>query len=358
MEITSKFVYIKKKSTFESLKETIPKNLNPIVFIEDSKEIWTCGTYFNIGYPTLTVKENNSTVDIYIGEEKLNLSTSGESLSIRKGTGNNVIISSNALTQISTNDPLEWTNQRQLLHKESGVKEGTYGPTSNSSSVSIIQVPSISVNPTGHIIDVSNKNLQIRDYVQQNQPLDQNSERPILISYSANKNDETAPVIKAGGLSYNEASGTLAVKGGVIAGGPSTITGDLTVESGYIIGKVKGDVEGQAVPKVHAALSGEYGGASTKLYGHVILADEFTGIKPEPSSSNEDPTKTDTVAIAASPLMVWNAVQEAKSYTDAQGIVVTALDEQQVQQDLSKKLNFSDDFNTVDNTIYLNWEEL
>ena len=58
MEITSKFVYIKKKSTFESLKETIPKNLNPIVFIEDSKEIWTCGTYFNIGYPTLTVKEN------------------------------------------------------------------------------------------------------------------------------------------------------------------------------------------------------------------------------------------------------------------------------------------------------------
>ena len=41
MEITSKFVYIKKNSTFESLKETIPKNLNPIVFIEDSKEIWT-----------------------------------------------------------------------------------------------------------------------------------------------------------------------------------------------------------------------------------------------------------------------------------------------------------------------------
>ena len=46
--------------------------------------------------------------------------------------------------------------------------------------------------------------------------------------------------------------------------------------------EVKGDVEGQAVPKVHAALSGEYGGASTKLYGHVILADEFTGVKPEP----------------------------------------------------------------------------
>ena len=133
--------------------------------------------------------------------------------------------------------------------------EGTYGPTSNSSSVSIIQVPSISVNSTGHIIDIGNKNLQIRDYVQQNQPLDQNGERPILTSYSANKNDETAPVVKAGGLSYNEASGTLAVKGGVIAGGPSTITGDLTVESGYIIGKVKGDVEGQAVPKVHAALA-------------------------------------------------------------------------------------------------------
>jgi hypothetical protein len=55
MNITSKFVYVRKKADFDP--SNIPKNLNPIVFIEDSKEVWTCGTYFNIGYPSLNVTE-------------------------------------------------------------------------------------------------------------------------------------------------------------------------------------------------------------------------------------------------------------------------------------------------------------
>lgn len=358
MEIKSKFVYIKKKSTFESLIDTIPKNLNPIVFIEDSKEIWTCGTYFNIGYPTITVKENNSTIDIYVGEEKLNLSTSGDSLSIRKGTGNNVIISSNALTQISTNDPLEWTQEKKLIHKDSGATEGSYGPTSNGTNVSILQIPSISVNSTGHIVNIGSKTLQIRDYAEQLAPSNENKDRAILASYSDTLNSESAQVRKSNGLTYNDATGTLSVKGGITAGGSSKVTGDFTVEGGYIIGKVKGDVEGQAVPKVHSSATGEYGGASLNLYGHVIVQDTLPTTKPEPSSSNEDPTKTDTIAIAATPLMVWNAVQEAKSYTDKQGIVVTAKDELGETKDLSKKLEFSDDFHTSDNTIYLTWKEL
>lgn len=357
MEIKSKFVYIKKKSTFESLINTIPANLNPIVFIEDSKEIWTCGTYFNIGYPTITVKENNSTIDVYIGEEKLNLSTSGESLSIRKGTGNNIIINSNALTQISTNDPLEWTSDRKLIHKASGANEGNYGPSSNSSSVSIIQVPSLSVNSTGHIVNISNKTLQIRDYATQLSPTSEDKDRPILTSYSNNTSEESAQVRKSNGLTYNDSNGVLVVKGGVVAGGPSKVTGDFTVEGGYIIGKVKGDLEGQAVPKVHSSPTGEYGGASLNLYGHVIVQDDLPGVRPNPSSSNEDPTKTDTVAIAASPLMVWNAVQEAKSYTDASKVQITAPDAENNTQDL-KKVNFSDDFYTSDNNIYISWQEI
>ena len=39
MAIESKIVYAKTKSTFESLKNSIPANLNPIVFIEDTKEV-------------------------------------------------------------------------------------------------------------------------------------------------------------------------------------------------------------------------------------------------------------------------------------------------------------------------------
>ena len=61
----------------------------------------------------------------------------------------------------------------------------------------------------------------------------------------------------------------------------------------------------------------EYGGASTKLYGHVKLQDILSR-KPDPSSDNENINDTNVVAaIAASPLMVWNAIETAKSYADS-----------------------------------------
>ena len=55
MVIDSKFAYVKKKEVFEHLIESIPKGLNPIVFIEDTREMWTCGTYFSIGYPSIEI---------------------------------------------------------------------------------------------------------------------------------------------------------------------------------------------------------------------------------------------------------------------------------------------------------------
>ena len=76
-------------------------------------------------------------------------------------------------------------------------------------------------------------------------------------------------------------------------------------------------MQGQATPKIHLSLKPEYGGASTKLYGHVKLQD-ILNTRPDPSSDNENINDTNVVAaIAASPLMVWNAIQTAKDYADS-----------------------------------------
>ena len=55
MIIDKKIVYARKKEEFEPLIPTIPEGLNPVVFIEDTREMWTCGTYFSIGYPSIEV---------------------------------------------------------------------------------------------------------------------------------------------------------------------------------------------------------------------------------------------------------------------------------------------------------------
>ena len=49
--------------------------------------------------------------------------------------------------------------------------------------------------------------------------------------------------------------------------------GDLVVEQGIIIGRLQGEVTGSATPKIHISETPDYGGASTKLYGHVKLVD-------------------------------------------------------------------------------------
>ena len=117
MAINSKIVYVKTKNNFESLKPTIPENLNPIVFIEDSKEVWVCGTYFNLKYPTLSVFEENSIVNISLDDSTIQLVPTGDGLSIRKGSGNRIIFNSLALSSILTETPLEWiASEKKLIH--------------------------------------------------------------------------------------------------------------------------------------------------------------------------------------------------------------------------------------------------
>jgi len=42
----SKFLYFKKRNIFDALVDSIPEELSPICFIEDSNEIWFNGHFF------------------------------------------------------------------------------------------------------------------------------------------------------------------------------------------------------------------------------------------------------------------------------------------------------------------------
>ena len=320
MIIDKKIVYARKKEEFEPLIPTIPEGLNPVVFIEDTREMWTCGTYFSIGYPGIEVSEVSGSVKVQIGNSFFLLTPTGDSISLRKGDGNRIIISSNALNRVDTEPPLKWNaSNRKLLHMESGVASGSYGQSTNLGNASVFAVPNFIVDATGHITFAENHNIEIRDYVEQVAPSNQMVERNILLSYNeANNNMDTSQVRKANGLTFNDATQRITVAGGMVSDGAVTVNhGDISVLDGYIIGKLKGDVEGQATPKIHLSLKPEYGGASTKLYGHVKLQDILSR-KPDPSSDNENINDTNVVAaIAASPLMVWNAIETAKSYADS-----------------------------------------
>lgn len=320
MIINKKIVYARKKEEFEPLIPTIPEGLNPVVFIEDTREMWTCGTYFSIGYPSIEVSEVSGSVKVQIGNSFFLLTPTGDSISLRKGDGNRIIISSNALNRVDTEPPLKWdASNRKLLHMESGVASGSYGQSTNLGNASVFVVPNFIVDATGHVTFAENHNIEIRDYVEQVAPSNQMAERNVLLSYNeANNNMDTSQVRKANGLTFNDATQRITIAGGMISDGAVTVNhGDVSVLDGYIIGKLKGDVEGQATPKIHLSLKPEYGGASTKLYGHVKLQDILSR-KPDPSSDNENINDTNVVAaIAASPLMVWNAIETAKSYADS-----------------------------------------
>lgn len=356
MAINSKIVYIKKKETFESLLSTIPAGLNPIVFIEDSRELWTCGTFFSIGYPELVIGESGGSVIVTLGDSNFSISTTGSGVSVRKGTGNSIIFNGTALTKVDTAAPLEWTNNK-LLHQVSGATPGIYGPTSDLTKVNTFNIPEVTVNDTGHITDIDSRSVTIRDYVEQVSPSLDSKDRNILLGYNAaNDEDEVAITQKANGLTYNNSTQKLTVGGGINANGGVTVnSGDLQVVGGYIVGNLKGDVTGVAVPKIHLSDKPEYGGASKTLYGHVTLQDTIPTTAPNDSSDNTNITNTGVVAVAASPKMVWNL----KQYVDEHGIKVSGSDSAGNTKDISTGFSFGGDF-VIDsnNNIDIGWKEI
>ena len=329
MDINSKFIYAKTKTAFEREIPNIPENLKPIVFIEDTREMWTCGTYFSIGYPAINVTETNSIVSVGIGNTSFSLASSGESLSIKKGIGNNIIITSNALSKVNTDLPLEWDNlNKKLLHsKVQGLLPGTYGQSSQLDNASVFSIPYLTVNEYGHIVSISNKNIEIRDYVDQLQPTETGGNKNILLSYNEENNQsDTAQVRKARGLTYNDGTEILSVGGGIDVSGRVNIDGgDITVTNGQIVGDLKGNVTGSATPKIHISAIPEYGGASKQLYGHVKLQDELGINAPPASSENADVGSSTVEGIAASPLMVWNTKKDLESKITSAIIGVTGI---------------------------------
>lgn len=327
MKLKSKFIYAKTLAAFEdslsnTTKDEIDK-LSPVAFIEETRQIWINKTFFSIGSPNVVVSEKDSIVNVDIGDGGFKLSTSGSNLTIRKGTGNNIIFTSSALNTINTETPLEWDNVgKKLTHKVSGVSAGNYGESSSSDNVSFITVPWFSINKWGHITEVIDRNLKIRDYVEQVPSSGDQGNYNVLIGNNPNEISDTNITRKAIGLTYDPYFKKLNIEGGILAG-TSKIEGDLTVEGGKIFGIVEGEITGSATPKIHISDKPEYGGASLNLYGHVKVQDKLT-TPPPPSSDNTDPSSPDiTQGIAASPKMVWDVRAELLGGIEAVPVVET-----------------------------------
>ena len=333
---------IKNNPVLSSLDILIGKKLNDYAANTDIYTILNdLDSAYQEGY-SINVQENlDGSVTVNIGDHNFKIQTTGGGLSVRT-KDNTIIFGSNALTSIDTEAPLEWTKDRTLIHQKSGVTKGSYGADSDQSEASVIIIPNISVDETGHIKKIKDTNVTIRDYVEQLKPDDSdNVDRHVLLAYG--KGTQTNSVRQADGMTYNSKSGDLKTKGSVeIGGGMHIKGGDVKVDKGKIYGDVEGNVTGTATPKIHSSKTPEYGAASTDLYGHVIVSDADLGEEaplPSNTSTNTNQTVLDNgvQAVAASPLMVWKALEKAKKYT---------------------REYFSDDFEEINNKIYLRWQEI
>lgn len=317
-----KIIYAKTKVAFENkLQETDPNvlsHLSPLVFIEDTREVWINGTYFNVGTPGVSVSEQNDIITVGIGPNGFTMSSSGDNIVIRKGTGNNIIFSSPSLSSIDAQFPLKWdSTEKKLFHEESDVEQGNYGQTNESDNVSLLTIPWFSVDKWGHLLQAENRNVKIRDYVEQLSSDILTGKHNLLVGYSPHGNSETQPIRKASGITYDSITKKLEIEGGIEAKGASLIQGDFTVIDGQIIGDVKGNITGTATPKIHLSEDPEYGGASLNLYGHVKLQDKFNGV-PAPSSDNSDKdSNMIRNGVAASPKLVWDVKEELEQKIEA-----------------------------------------
>lgn len=334
---------IKDNPTLTSIDILIGKNLdnfkanNTILDVLESLD-----SFYSEGYPIKVSESLDGTIVVAFGNYDFKLIATGEGLSIR-ASDNTIIFNSTALTSINTEAPLEWTKEKKLIHKDSGVTAGAYGVSSDQSNASTFIVPHIKVDAKGHISNIQSTSVTIRDYVKQTSPDSKDEARPVLLAYDSTGQEKANPVNQASGFTYNNSTGDLSVGGTIAVGGGISINGgDLHIAKGYkIYGEVYGDIQGTATPKIHTSTDTEYGAASTSLYGHVIISDELGTEPPKASNTNTDASNKSliegTQAVAASPLMVWNAIETSKSFT---------------------KNYFSDDFVEIDNKIYFHWEEI
>lgn len=348
----SKFLYFKKRRTFDSMVEQFPADLSPLCFIEDSNEIWFENHFFQAGHESLRIEEMNGTVIVSLSDTSFTLVPGSSSIQLR-AQDNAIVISSSALTKIDTDDQLEW-RENKLYHKESGVQVGTYGPSTSSSGVNILKIPKITFNNYGHATSAENIDITIRDYVEQRSADESDINRQILLAERNADTSDTNITRKGEGLTYNNHTKLLKAGNLELSGGqPQSLVvkqGDLIVENGIIVGKLQGEITGTATPKIHLSQIPEYGGASTNLYGHVKLVDTIEGI-PNPSSNSSDINASNLPGLAASPYLVYNYVQANK-------FKVNGVNANQQPVEIQDRLNFTDDFVLQNNNVSIGWIEL
>ena len=293
--------------------------------------------------PGLSVSTNtDGSIQVNNGETYFTLSVDGSALSIRR-SGSDIVIKSTALNTIPTDAWLTW-NGTTLLHNDANSEKGveTYGPKTDSNSSSFT-VPSIIVDAKGHVVAGSSKGITVPDKVVQN-PVSQTetNKYPVILAGSSSTEKETGEVNKDSNLSleitYKGGETTKILKTpGIQADGGVIINGNVIVPEGYQIrGTVVGNVTGTATPTDHADRTAKYGVGTSAgedgtdaLYGHVKLQDSLPFEKPKAGYTEAGQ------GIAASPLMVWNAMEKVK---------IDINDE------------FSDDFKKgEDGKIYFNW---
>lgn len=350
----SKFLYFLHRETFDRYVDSFPRNLNPLCFIEDSNEIWFNNHFFQAGHDSLRVQEINNVVSVLLSESNFNIVPGSESITVR-AQGNSIIVSSTALTKIDTDDFLEWKDGK-LYHKKVNVTPGSYGPRLNETGVYNINTYQITVDEAGHITKIEQRTQTIRDYVEQRQSDTENKDRQILIASKDSEYDDTNVTMKGRNATYNNLTGELKVPKIKVSGQADSNAvviqnGNVVVSNGYIEGRVKGEVEGTATPKIHLSLVPDYGGASLNTYGHVMLIDEIPDT-PERSSDNNDLNNKNIEAKAASPYAVYDYFQrnkmEVKVLNNTASNLIT----------LGRSWEFSDDFKAnVDNKIEIKWTE-
>lgn len=291
--------------------------------------------------PGLSISTNtDGSIKIANGETYFTLAVEGSALSIRRNDSD-IVIKSTALNTIPTDEWLTWANNK-LSHNDIDKTKATeiYGPKTDIDSSSFT-VPSIEVDSKGHVVNGTSKTITIPDRVVQNElPQNESGDYPVILAGTTAPTREVGEVNKDTSLSMSvtykggETIKTL-VTPGINAKGDVNIQGNIVVPEGYTIkGTIVGNVSGTATPTNHADPTDRYGlGTSASndgteaLYGHVKLQDELPTTEPPSGNIKEG------MGIAATPLMVYKAMQEVDS-------------------------KFSSDFTKeTDGKFYLNWED-
>lgn len=287
-------------------------------------------------YPGIQVIQDKSSIKIQTGDTYFKLAASGDAISINLLDNNVISIHSDALKTINTPEyldsdntiinPIQWDGNK-LTHLLSSVTPGTYGPKTNQST-GTFEVPNITIDATGHVVEASTQQVKVPAIVTQNpiSDIDKNTYYLILsgttnmqnIDYTVNKSQDIS-------TSYDELSEQR------VLNTPSlNVTGDsqfkgsikLIGDNSFFEGKIKGDVQGTATPTDHASTEPKFGLGTAKTddkpanYGHVKIIAEMSAsnggvVAPDPNYSKyyED-------GVVASPAMVHQAYYLATKYSE------------------------------------------